>query len=54
MKLSNTIMSLVIFQEGMPSTVASDFEKGVLNTLGNVFPTSASRDAVSTRSKPSG
>jgi hypothetical protein len=52
--LLEAVKSQVIFQEGMPSTATSDFEKGVLHTLGNVFPTSASRDAISTRSQSSG
>jgi hypothetical protein len=38
MKLWMIIKSLVTFKEGLPNSVASDFEKGVLNTLGNVFP----------------
>jgi hypothetical protein len=37
-KMWTFVKSLVTFQEGLPTAVTSDFEKGVLNTLRNVFP----------------
>ncbi len=37
MKLWMIFKSLVTFKERLPNSVASDFEKGVFNTLGNVF-----------------
>jgi hypothetical protein len=38
MKLWNFLKSLGTFEDRLPITVTSDFEKGVLSTLGSVFP----------------
>jgi hypothetical protein len=43
LKMWNQIKALVTFQDGLPTSIMSDFEKAVLNTMGTVFPEAAIR-----------
>jgi hypothetical protein len=48
------IKSLVEFEEGLPVTVMSNFEKAVLNTMEKAFPTTNVVGAISTTSRQYG
>jgi hypothetical protein len=43
LKMWTQIKALVTFQDGLPTSIMSDFENAVLNTMGTVFPEAAIR-----------